>query len=205
MRPALVYGALLYAAMTLAFTFPGARGGVLHSSVALLPFCFVAAPFGLEAAVRWVARRRRAWNPRQATQVFMAGFVLLAAALSLALTLRTLESEHWLDGGGSVYHDVGAWLAANNLGGATVMVNNPPGFALRTGQRAIVVPNGDIATVLAAADRYGASVLVLDENRPGPLAGFYMGAETHPRLVKQTALDGAQVYRIVAEAEDVEH
>lgn len=197
-RPALAYGALLYIAMTLAFTFPGVRGGLLHSSVALLPFFFAAAPVGLEAAIRWVARRRRGWNVQQAMRVFTAGFIVLAAALSLALAVRTMQSEHWMSGGGAVYRQIGAWLEAHGLEGATVMVNNPPGFALRTGHPAIVVPNGDVETLLAVADRYGATVLVLDANRPGPLAGLYAGVETHPRLVRQVELDGAQVYRIVS-------
>ncbi len=200
MRPALIYGVLLYAAMTLAFTFPGVRGGLLHSSVALLPFFFAAAPMGLEAAVHWVARRRRGWHVQQATQVFLAGFVVLAAALSLALTVRTMQGEHWIGGSGEVYRQIGAWLGAHSLEGATVMVNNPPGFALRTGHPAIVVPNGAVDTLLAVADRYGATVLVLDANRPGPLAGLYAGTEAHPRLIRLVELDGAQAYRIVSEA-----
>lgn len=200
MRPALIYGVLLYAAMTLAFTFPGARGGLFHSSAALLPFFFTAAPMGLEATVRWVARRRRAWNVQQAMRVFTAGFIVLAAALSLALTVRTMQGAHWIGDSGEVYRQIGAWLEEQGLEKATVMVNNPPGFALRTGHPAIVVPNGDVDTLLAVADRYGATVLVLDANRPGPLAGLYAGTEAHPRLIRQVELDGAQVYRIVAEA-----
>jgi hypothetical protein len=142
---------------------------------------------------------------RQATRVFTAGFVALAAALSLVLTQRTMQGEHWIDGGGDAYRQIGAWLSAHSLGEATVMVNNPPGFALRAGHPAIVVPNGSVDTLLAVADRYGATVLVLDANRPRPLAGLYAGEETHPRLVKQAELDGAQVYRIVpGEATDVE-
>jgi len=198
MRPALLYGVLLYAAMTLAFTFPGVRGGLLHSSVALLPFFFAAAPMGLEAAVRWVARRRRGWHVQQAMRVFTAGFVVLAAVLSLALTVRTMQGEHWSGGSGEVYRQIGAWLSAQGLEEAVVMVNNPPGFALRTGHPAIVVPDGDVDTLLAVADRYGATVLVLDANRPGPLAGLYAGTEAHPRLIQQVELDGAQVYRIVS-------
>lgn len=197
MRPALLYGALLYATMTLAFTFPGMRGGLLHSSVALLPFFFAAAPLGLEAVIRWVARRRRTWNAQQAVRVFLVGFIVLAAALSLALTVRTMQSGYWISGSGGVYRQIGAWLEEHGLEGATVMVNNPPGFALRTDHPAIVVPNGDVDTLLTVADRYGATVLVLDANRPGPLVGLYAGAETHPRLVRQVTLDGAQVYRIV--------
>ena len=200
MRPALIYGVLLYAAMMLIFTFPGARGGLFHSSVALLPFFFAAAPSGLEAAIRWVARRRRGWHVQQAMRMFTAGFIVLAALLSFMLTLRTMQGQHWINGSGEAYRQIGAWLSEQGLSGVTVMVNNPPGFALRTGHPAIVVPNGDVDTLLAVADRYGATVLVLDANRPQPLAGLYAGTEAHPRLIRQVELDGAQVYRIVSEA-----
>jgi len=197
MRPALIYGVLLYAVMTLVFTFPGARGGLLHSSAALLPFFSAAAPFGLEAAIRWMAQRRRAWNVQQARQVFTVGFMALSITLGGVLTARTMASRQWEVGSGEAYRKVGAWLSEHGLAGATVMVNNPPGFALHTGQPAIVVPNGDVETLLAVADRYGATVLVLDTNRPRALAGLYAGEEAHPRLVMQAQLGEVQIYRII--------
>ncbi len=197
MRPALVYAGLLYSVMTLVFTFPGARGGLFHSSAALLPFFSAAAPFGLEAAIRWMAQRRRAWNVQQARQVFTVGFIALSITLGGVLTARTMTSAQWEAGSGEAYRKVGAWLSEHGLAGATVMVNNPPGFALRTGQPAIVVPNGDVETLLAVADRYGATVLVLDTNRPRALAGLYAGEEAHPRLVMQAQLGEVQIYQII--------
>ncbi len=49
--PFFLYAPLLFAAMTLAFTFPGMRGGLFHSGGALLPFFFAAAGPGLEAVL----------------------------------------------------------------------------------------------------------------------------------------------------------
>src|SRR5574341_1314171 len=54
--PAILYGVLLFAVMTLVFTFPGPRGSLFHSGAALLPFFFSAAPVGLDALVEAVAR-----------------------------------------------------------------------------------------------------------------------------------------------------
>ena len=51
-QAALWYAALLFAAMTLVFTFAGDRGGLFHSTGALLPFFYAAAPLGLDAAHR---------------------------------------------------------------------------------------------------------------------------------------------------------
>jgi hypothetical protein len=46
----------------------------------------------------------------------------------------------------------------------------------------VVVPNGGVEAVLAVADRYGVRHVVLDRNRPAPLAGLYVQETLHPRL-----------------------
>src|SRR5690606_32668461 len=65
------------------FPFPGYRGGLLHSSVALLPFWAVLGVAGLDDAVEWVAKRRRTWHAATAKVVFSAGLVLVAVGLSI--------------------------------------------------------------------------------------------------------------------------
>ena len=51
--------------------------------------------------------------------------------------------------------------------------------------------------MLAVADRYGAHYLVLDRNRPLPLASLYEGTTLHPRLPLIESLPGdLRVYRI---------
>ena len=50
-RLAGLYGVLLYLTMSLVFTFPGWRGGMLHSTVALLPALYAAAMEGLDLFV----------------------------------------------------------------------------------------------------------------------------------------------------------
>jgi hypothetical protein len=77
------------------------------------------------------------------------------------------------------------------------MVGDPPGYWYYGGGLSIVVPNEPVETTLAVADRYGARYLVLDANRPAPLAALYEGAATHPRLSLVTSLPGdLRVYRI---------
>ena len=53
--PFLLYAPLLWLAMTIAFTYPGHRGGLLHSSAAWLPFVFPAAMVGLDRTIAWAA------------------------------------------------------------------------------------------------------------------------------------------------------
>ncbi len=62
--PFALYAVLLYATMTVGFTFPGVRGGLFHSSAALLPWWFAAAAAGLDA-IAASSVRRSGWTRSQ--------------------------------------------------------------------------------------------------------------------------------------------
>jgi hypothetical protein len=161
----LVYLALIFLAHTLAFTYPGPRGGFFHASSAILPFLFVAAMEGLEGMVRWVGQRRR-WNVRQAVMVFATAAVLIAAVLSVYVANRVLPQWQGTD---RAYERIGQWMEQRGVDDrAIVMVNNPPAFWYYTRRPAVAVPApvGDVDTLLAAADRYGVDYVVLDRNWP---------------------------------------
>jgi hypothetical protein len=176
---ALIYSFLIYCLHSLAFTFPGPRGGFFHASALVLPFLFAAAIVGLDAAVGWVARWRH-WNRRQAQAVFATAAVVGAVALSGYAAAGKLPA--WRDAD-VAYRDAGAWLDAHDVPDDTViMVGNPPGFWYHTHRLAVVVPNGGVEALLAVADRYGVWYVLLDRNRPAPLAGLYAGETPHPRL-----------------------
>jgi len=174
---ALLYGAALYLVMSLAFTFPGVRGGMFHSSAALLPFIFSAAMIGLDAAINWAAARRTTWNVTMARRVFTGGLIALAIMLSGMIYLPKVRGWNQAD---AIYDVIGARLS--DQPSAIVMVNNPPGYVYHTGQRAIAIPNGDVDTLLAAARRYGAEWIVLDANRPAALAALYERPQSDSRL-----------------------
>lgn len=153
---------LTLAAMTLAFPFAGARGGFFHSGAAVQPLLWAAAPAGLEAFVAW-GGRVRGWHLAQARRVFGAGLVGLAALMTgLVFATRALPA-----GQSPGYAEVEQELAARGAQlGEVVMVNNPPGYFLASGRPAVVIPNGDVSTLLAVAERYGARFVVLDGNAP---------------------------------------
>jgi hypothetical protein len=191
------YALLLFVAMTLVFTFPGPRGGLFHSGGALLPFIFVAASVGLDILIEWAAARRQEWDARLAKQVFGVGVVGLALLMSGFLYYQKVVVEPSERGGAATYSDLMDWLEAEGQEAATVMVGDPPGYWYHGGGSSIVVPNEPVETALAVADRYGARYLVLDHNRPGPLALLYEGTETHPRLILAETLSGnTRIYRI---------
>ncbi|MGC8838556.1 MAG: hypothetical protein ACP5UM_09080 [Anaerolineae bacterium] len=180
-----LYGALLYAAMSLAFSAPGPRGALLHSGTALLPSLYAAVGPGLEAAVAWTSRIRRHWQPARATRVFAAGLLALSALTTGVAYARAI----W--GGGALppwnerdalYPQVEAWLAGRAAPDDRLMVVNPPCYTYFSGRPTLAIPNEPAVVVLRAADRYRVRYLLLEANHPRPLDGLYEGREEHPRL-----------------------
>jgi 4-amino-4-deoxy-L-arabinose transferase-like glycosyltransferase len=175
-----LYLFLLFLVHSLVFTFPGWRGGFFHSSSAVLPFLLAAGVEGLQAAVRWAARRRR-WRLGQAQAVFSIAAVVAAVILSGYAAAPKLRS--WWDAD-SAYREIGTWLATNSLSaGVTVMVDNPPGFYYHTHIPSVVVPNDDVDTLLDVCERYGVDYLVLDPNRPASLKMLYEGQAVSSHLI----------------------
>jgi hypothetical protein len=163
----------------------------------LLPFIFTAALVGLDASVEWAAARRRGWDARLATQVFGAGLVGIAVFVSGFLYYRGVIVGARQPETIAPYSRLAQWLAGRGEAGAMVMVGDPPDYWYYSGGPSIVVPNEPVETTLAVADRYGAHYLVLDANRPTPLASLYEGAMTHPRLSLVESLPGdLRIYRI---------
>lgn len=176
------YALLLFAIMTLMFTFPGPRGGLFHSGSALLPFVNAAALTGLDRLVEWVARWRRTWNPILARRVFAIGLVGLAVLMTGVVYYRGgIVPTRWR-APDATYTQLRNWLADRGESEAVVMVGDPAAYWYVSGAPAIVVPDGPPETALAAAERYGARYLVLDANRPIQLAALYAGEMAHPRL-----------------------
>ncbi len=177
---AAVYAGLLFLAMTLVFTFPGPRGGLFHSGGALLPFVFLAAIVGLDRLIDGIAARRKTWDAGAAKRVFSAGLVGLALVVTtFVLYQRLVVDTRWRQGD-ATYERVAGWMAANAEPQSVVMVGDPASYWYVSRSPAIVIPNEPLATVLAVADRYTARYLVLDHNRPAPLAGLYAGRQKPP-------------------------
>ncbi len=133
LSPFAVYALGLHAAMTLVFAFPGARGGLLHSASALVPFWMVLGALGLDDALAWLAKQRR-WRLTQAKQVF--GVALIGYAIVLSVSLAAGKIAGW-NAEGAAYRLIGAALPPHSV----VMVNDPPEFYYFTGLAAVVVPN----------------------------------------------------------------
>jgi hypothetical protein len=168
---------MIFLVMTVVFPFPGARGGLFHSGAALQPLWWALAPVGLESFLE-VGVEKRGWQKEQARKVFSSGLVALAVFLTIIIGyLRIVgDSNSGLAWNQTPRHyaQIEASLGEHGIAkNDIVMINNPPGYFVATGRPAIVVPDGDIQSTLAAAQRYHAHYLLLESNHPQGLNDLY--------------------------------
>ncbi len=198
------YAIALHLVMTLVFAFPGYRGGLFHSSAALLPFWAVLSMVGLDVAIERAARWRR-WHVAEARRVFSGAAVVLAAGLGIWLGLARIRA--W-NQNALFYREIARELPP----AAVLMVNDPPALYYHTGLAGVVVPNADPDIIPEIAQRYGVTYLVLDVNRTQPFSGLFMQSDKRDFLllyrrygVETPELDDDRViYKIVQPAEAIE-
>ena len=186
--------------MTFVFPFAGARGGFFHSGAALQPVWWALAPLGLDRVITW-GKQRRGWNMAQAGMVFRSALVVFAVFLTASIFYGRVA------GGGTEatwgYENEKYSRIDSNLVGlgmsptSVVMVVNPPGFFLSSGNPAIPIPNGDVNTILFAAHRYGAKYLILEQDGiPAGLVQVYLHPNDQAGLIHLGTAEGAQLYEI---------
>ncbi|NWF69831.1 MAG: hypothetical protein HXY40_12170 [Chloroflexi bacterium] len=141
----------LHIVMTFVFAYPGFRGGLFHSSAALLPFWAILGVLGLDDVVDWIARRRRHWRAASAKLVFSGGVLALAVILSL-LASRPANSVP-----APFYVELRQTLAPD----ARVMINDPAALYYFTGLGGVVLPNNAPDVIPEIAQRYGATHVLL--------------------------------------------
>jgi hypothetical protein len=214
--PALLYLLLLYLGLSLVFTFPSQRGTLLHSFIPLLPFLSLAIIVGLDTVIEWLAQRRPGPFAQQRAagrrRVYLAATILLSAVLSLAIIVanaQTWDSTYDLyqQAGKIIVRDMHtiASLARKKNGPdaeisalPVILVDDPPDYYFATGQHAIALPDQDTSVLLQAADRYGATYLLLETVHSRAQDGLWNGTEHPPRLILIWSIPGARLYRIRA-------
>lgn len=174
LRPFTLYTLLLYATMSLLFTFPGQRGSLLHSSTALWPWSMALVVSGVTITVNWIAARRRHWQPDQARRLFTLVFGLFIYLLTFIVS----GGQPLRDETPAIYQQVAALIPA----GSVVMTSDPPGFYYHTRLPTVVAPNDPPAVVLEIARRYGVNYLLLDDGFPPPLQTLYEDQLSWPEI-----------------------
>jgi len=173
--------------MTLVFPFAGGRGGFFHSGAALQPLLWAVAPAGLDAFIG-VGVRLRNWNAPRSTPIFGALLVTVSAILALALFIPAVSpagaqaASPWRASWDEYARVAQALDALGAAPDQVVMVNNPPGYYAATRRPALVIPDGGIAPLLAAARRYQATYFVLEANHGPDWDALYQAPGDRPGL-----------------------
>lgn len=189
---------LTLAAMTIAFPFAGARGGFFHSGAAVQIMWWVLATIGLEQVIVW-GSRKRSWDINQAGKFFRSALVILTVLMTTVIVYARViggkSGQAWSQEN-NTYVQVKTFLNLQGMSGEeVVMVANPPGFYLASGNPAIAVPDGDINTLVAVARKYDAKYVVLEEtSTPSSLLTVYFHPGEQLQLHYLGAVEGAHIY-----------
>jgi hypothetical protein len=192
----------IFLIMTVVFPFPGARGGLFHSGAALQPLWWALAPLGLERFLD-IGVKKRGWQLEQARKAFSWGLAVLALFLTVIVGyLRIVDNENsglaW-NQTQPYYLKIEASLIGHGItNDEIIMVNNPPGYFVATGRSAITVPDGDIDSALAAAQRYQADYLLLESNHPKGLNSLYQHPRDLPGLDYLYTLEDTHIFKLTA-------
>jgi hypothetical protein len=78
--------------------------------------------------------------------------------------------------------------------GDIVAVNNPAGYYAASSRPAIVIPDGAVDTLLAAARRFGARYVLLESNHPAGLEELYERPADQPGLRFLKTVEGTHIF-----------
>lgn len=187
---------VLFVVMTVVFPFAGARGGFFHAGAAFQPLWWALTPLGLESVVAWA--RKRGLFSEQAQVIFRGVLVLLTIILTGYVVWIRVFSLGWGEGESS-YPRIEQTLIEDGIeGDDVVIVRNPVGYYLMTGRSAIVIPYGDLQTILTLAHQFDARYLILEEKAVLPqLKDLYENPRGHDHFNYIEELNGTRVYEIV--------
>ena len=203
-RAGLLYSAGLFLFMSLVFPFAGARGGMFHSSAALMPLLYALAAAGVISAAAWLAPRLR-WDVDR-TRVMLTS---ISISLAGALSLWAMAGKIGLFGeGGSfgrnqaTYAAAAAVLRRETDSPAVAAVGDPPGFFLATGWPAVAIPHGTEQSLRQVAAVFDVAWVIVEADHPAGLDDLYASPSARSWLAAPlTFLDPAgrpvYLYRVL--------
>ncbi len=187
--------------MTVLFPYAGSRGGFLHSGASLQIFFWSLAVAGLEEAILWM-KKMRGWNISSGMILFGTFLVLLNLFIAVWFFYqRVFENGKNIVWNESIeqYQKTEKRLRELKISNSAIgMVNNPPGFYWATRRPSIVIPDGDISQTLAAANRYGASYLLLELNQEN-LSDLYQNPRNLTGVRYIDTFDGIHYFLILVD------
>ena len=140
------------------------------------------------------ARNRNLFSP-EAYKIFRVALVGIAILMTaVIITIRVLPG--WGEGEQG-YPIIESYLRQKGIQpGDIVIVRNPPGYFVMTGQPAIVVPYADEATLFVVAMRYHAKYVILEAaGAAGPIKSIYDNLQSQ-HFSFMSEIDGTRIFEI---------
>ncbi|MBI9047581.1 MAG: hypothetical protein JEZ06_24060 [Anaerolineaceae bacterium] len=178
------WGAILFI-MTLVFPLAGRRGGFLHSGSSVQIMFFILAAEGFDRVLIWMSKMRK-WNYEEAYRFLSIGLIGLAIIFTALIFIEKVGSNNlteisW-DDSYEHYKIIEAQIQDIGSAEGRVMVNNPPGYYLVSRRQAVVIPWGDIDTVVSAANKYDCDYLILEKTNESGLQELYQNPKDFTEL-----------------------
>jgi hypothetical protein len=185
---------LLILAESILFPFASVRGGFFHAGTAFQPVWFALAPLGVESLINGIAKKNQRLV-RLGPAIQWALVVVAALFSGMLVKVRVVDSG-WNEGE-YIYQRADRLLVQEDAAASDVVVTrNPPAYFIMTGRSAIVIPDGDVESLLAAARKFDARYLVLEKTDTGPLLDLYQNPEKYPEFELLGAVDEAHIFII---------
>ncbi len=194
-RLAVLGWSALFFVMSIIFPYAGSRGSFFHAAAALQPVWFTAAVIGVDVLVA-KARSRGRFTPA-APRIFRTALVIFMAVLTIGLVYVSVIENDW-NQFQRTYQLVEQMLVKNGAQPSdVVIVANAPGYFAANGRSAIIVPDENLASVQALAQKFGARFLVLEKTYyTDPMIPVYKNPENQPGLTYLGEFDEIRVFAI---------
>lgn len=199
-RLGLILWTITFAVMTFVFPFAGSRGSFFHSGAALQPLFWAVAAIGMDELIH-LGIRYRNWKLARAWWMYGTGFIGICFIFTLLITIPRVggsssESSDW-NAGWKSGHIIDQYLIESGAGPDDIVaINNPASFYNATGRAAIVIPNGRLDALKAAAQQFNARYLVLEQNHVKDLDDLYQHPISGQGLEYLGKVQDAEIFRV---------
>jgi hypothetical protein len=185
---------------TFLFPFSGARGGFFHSGSAFQIVLWGMAGTGFWIFLDW-GHKKRSWNYSLSTKVFSIALITLTLMLSSVAYIQKVIGNFqtpWIwDKENIEYVQIEKLLLSKSIDtDIPILIKNPPGYFISTGRSAIVIPDGDLSTVLEVARKYHSTIMALDKDHVPALDSLYKMNYSFPSIRQIDSIGDYQIFLI---------
>jgi hypothetical protein len=187
--------------MSFVFPFAGFRGGFFHSGAALMPLVWALIPIGLDRLSDWTVGKFK-WEKRKIGKFFLILVVVYAVFFSgLNVVGKIYGEDIDLAPAWSLeireYQELEDYLQEIGVKpDDIIMVRNPPGYALVGNKPAVVTPEGGLDTLLAVAQRYQVSFILLSVHHSEGLDDLYNNPQDGESLMYIETINETHIFKV---------